>query len=462
MPIDIAVFGDVVRDAWVFVKRGLKNNLVVQSELTTPGGAGLVAWRLEACGTPSMVYVTAAASTALDSCRTVSRVVLPEASPGKVRQRHIDADSNEQLFRTDYNSEESFRDLRIAPALTTCRPKAVIVSDYGAGGVRAASAEWGVFSSIDTPLEVLVINSRQPSRGVYRTLRARRKVFVLNTAELAAVVENPTAPVERQMVQLAVLVRADVVVTNAERPVRVLHYADRMGVSDVISVDVPYARTINTLGCGDIFCADLTLALLAGAELSDAVSLAAVGATCCSERLPWTAPKESSDYARLLAATSDVSLWGSLQYDLVDGPAVITNGCFDVLHQGHEAVLEHAAAKAQELNSALCVLVNSDESVRLLKGSSRPIQPLSVRLSKLHSLFNTMQPTARVIIACFDGDVCEWMRKQPRAVFKLVVKGGDWPSPDGAELCTNGYDLCPLVPGISTTNNLKNTLRGYW
>lgn len=96
-------------------------------------------------------------------------------------------------------------------------------------------------------------------------------------------------------------------------------------------------------------------------------------------------------------------------------PAVFTNGCFDILHRGHVAYLEEAAA----LGKSLVVGVNSDASVRRLeKGQNRPINPLDDRMAVLAALGCVS------LITSFEDDT-------PLALIKLVrpdhlVKGGDW------------------------------------
>ncbi|MCB1165551.1 MAG: D-glycero-beta-D-manno-heptose 1-phosphate adenylyltransferase [Leptospiraceae bacterium] len=63
---------------------------------------------------------------------------------------------------------------------------------------------------------------------------------------------------------------------------------------------------------------------------------------------------------------------------------VFTNGCFDILHRGHVEYL----CRARDLGDALIVGVNSDESVRGLKGDGRPVQPLEDRMRILASLIS--------------------------------------------------------------------------
>jgi len=94
---------------------------------------------------------------------------------------------------------------------------------------------------------------------------------------------------------------------------------------------------------------------------------------------------------------------------------VFTNGCFDLLHPGHIESLETARA----LGDALIVGINSDESVRALKGPGRPVIPAEERAEILASLecvdavLIFEEPTPQRVIATLLPDV--------------LVKGGDWP-----------------------------------
>ena len=97
-------------------------------------------------------------------------------------------------------------------------------------------------------------------------------------------------------------------------------------------------------------------------------------------------------------------------------PVVFTNGVFDILHRGHVAYLEEAAA----LGASLVVGVNDDASVRRLeKGSDRPVNPLEDRMAILAAL------QCVSLVTPFSEDT-------PLELIRIVrpdhlVKGGDWP-----------------------------------
>jgi rfaE bifunctional protein nucleotidyltransferase chain/domain len=123
---------------------------------------------------------------------------------------------------------------------------------------------------------------------------------------------------------------------------------------------------------------------------------------------------------------------------------VFTNGCFDLLHPGHTRYL----AEARKLGDALLVAVNSDRSVRALKGPGRPVMPQDERAEILAALecvdyltiFDDFTPQA----------VIERMLPQ------VLVKGGDWEPTEivgrsEVEAAGGKVVSIPAVPGLSTS-----------
>ena len=93
---------------------------------------------------------------------------------------------------------------------------------------------------------------------------------------------------------------------------------------------------------------------------------------------------------------------------------VFTNGCFDIIHAGHVDYLE----KAKSLGDFLVVGLNSDESVKKLKGPTRPVNPVDQRKKVLQAL----KPVDLVIV--FEEDTPERLIKEIKP--DVLVKGGDW------------------------------------
>jgi D-beta-D-heptose 7-phosphate kinase/D-beta-D-heptose 1-phosphate adenosyltransferase len=132
---------------------------------------------------------------------------------------------------------------------------------------------------------------------------------------------------------------------------------------------------------------------------------------------------------------------------------VFTNGCFDLLHPGHIRSLE----LARELGDALVIGLNSDASVRQLKGEGRPVIAEGERAEILAALecvdavviFHDLTP--REIIARLLPDV--------------LVKGGDWPGDqivgrEEVEAAGGRVVSVPVVPGYSTTAILQKIREG--
>lgn len=94
---------------------------------------------------------------------------------------------------------------------------------------------------------------------------------------------------------------------------------------------------------------------------------------------------------------------------------VFTNGCFDLLHSGHVTYLE----SARRNGDALLVALNSDASVRRLKGPTRPLVPLKDRARVIASL------ACVDAVTWFTADTPEKIIK--KLLPKVLVKGGDWP-----------------------------------
>jgi len=126
------------------------------------------------------------------------------------------------------------------------------------------------------------------------------------------------------------------------------------------------------------------------------------------------------------------------------GRLVFTNGCFDLLHPGHVAYL----SAARSLGDALVVGLNSDGSVRRLKGPGRPINPEGDRAVMLAAL----RPVDAVVI--FDEDTpVRLLREVAPAVY---VKGGDYrvedlPEAEVAREIGAEVEILPFEPGYSTT-----------
>ncbi|MEH6489023.1 D-glycero-beta-D-manno-heptose 1-phosphate adenylyltransferase, partial [Hyphomonas oceanitis] len=206
-------------------------------------------------------------------------------------------------------------------------------------------------------------------------------------------------------------------------------------------------------GAGDTSIAALALGLAAGGTLEEAVALAiaasgiavgksgtaTVAAVELSQALQMGMRNGGVSHVPLETLKDQVEVWRDAQ--LTVG---FTNGCFDILHPGHLRVLEEAKARC----GRLIVGLNSDASVKRLKGPTRPVNDEVSRARVLSGL------TAVDAVVVFDEDT-------PRELIEalqpdLLVKGGDYSIETivGADtvLARGGtVHIVPLVDGQSTT-----------
>ncbi len=295
---------------------------------------------------------------------------------------------------------------------------AVLVSDYAYGVVapRVAAALAAAARRRDA---LIVVDARDPARHARLAPAASKPnyaeaVRLLGEQEL----DGPDARARQVVAGAETLHRrtgAGIVAVTLDREGAVILEQGRQPYRT-------YARPTadrRACGAGDTYSAALTLALAAGAPTTTAAELAAAAAAvvvrrdgtavCSMDDLSASVGNTGKRLASLDAVRQRVDVLREQGRRIV-----FTNGCFDLLHRGHVTYL----SKAKALGDELIVGVNSDASVRRLKGPERPINGLEDRLGVLEALscvdhvvpFDT--PTPEPLISTIRPDV--------------FVKGGDY------------------------------------
>ncbi|WP_328817719.1 PfkB family carbohydrate kinase [Nonomuraea cypriaca] len=198
-------------------------------------------------------------------------------------------------------------------------------------------------------------------------------------------------------------------------------------------------------GAGDRLAAAAALALRDGADVRDAVAIGVGEASRFVERGGAATIKVRE---QRLGDRPRTALEVAGLTRAYGGRLIATGGCFDLLHAGHVSLLRRARA----LGDALVVCVNSDESVRRLKGPSRPIVDVRDRVEVLRAL------------GCVDA-VLVFDEDTPAAAIERLrpdawVKGGDYEGellPESEVLGRLGAETVVLstLPGRSTTNLIR-------
>jgi D-beta-D-heptose 7-phosphate kinase/D-beta-D-heptose 1-phosphate adenosyltransferase len=210
-------------------------------------------------------------------------------------------------------------------------------------------------------------------------------------------------------------------------------------------------RVYDVTGAGDSFMAALAVGVAKGWDLNTAVQRAVIagslavqqhGVVCISEAAWDDACRKAQGPEGKYLLKDELIKFATIQRE-AGRRIAITNGCFDVLHFGHLALL----AVAAEQKAVLLVAVDSDENVRRLKGEQRPMTPEKLRMMQL-----ALQPYVdRVVV--FNGSILEVIKQVNPDV---LVKGGDYTEDQivGADYVKEAGGqvvIVPLVDGISTT-----------
>jgi rfaE bifunctional protein nucleotidyltransferase chain/domain/rfaE bifunctional protein kinase chain/domain len=296
---------------------------------------------------------------------------------------------------------------------------AVVVGDYGGGGIADSVRALLAQRRGDIPL--LVVDAHDPRPWA----SAHPDLVTPSFAEACRLLEcDPVAVGAR---------RAEWVIEATDR-LLALAGAPAVAVtldvdgSVVLTAEVEPVRTYAqpalaslTVGAGDAYVAAFTLALAARVPLADAAEMAQLAATAATRgRAPGTAVCDARGLLETAgeadqAALSVADLVAAVSEHRKQGRRIVfTNGCFDVLHRGHVGYLN----QARRLGDVLIVAVNSDDSVRRLKGPERPVNPVEDRVAVLAAL------------ACVNH-VVVFEEDNPTNLIALVrpdlyVKGGDY------------------------------------
>ncbi|MEA2381738.1 MAG: D-beta-D-heptose 7-phosphate kinase / D-beta-D-heptose 1-phosphate adenosyltransferase [Solirubrobacteraceae bacterium] len=410
-----------------------------------PGGAGLAALLAAGDGRPVTLVTALADDDAADELRTmlaergieVADVGLDGSTPEKIRV----TTGGRPLLRLDRGGDAgAVGEPSAAVRAAIGWAAAVLVADYG----RGVAAQPRVREALDAlPPEVPVVWDPHP-RGPQPTAGAA--LCTPNLSEATALVPDPPGDavpaVAARARSLAALWGARRVCVTCGARGAVL--AGPSGAP--LAVPAPAVAGGDPCGAGDRFASRAATALAAGARVEAAVEdavreasrfVAAGGAGALGGA---DADPERPCGDDALAVAEAVRAGG--------GTVVATGGCFDLLHPGHITSLEAARA----LGDCLVVCLNSDASVRRLKGAGRPVVNESDRTAVLRAL--------RCVDAVLVFDEDTPVRALERLRPDVWAKGGDYAGrelPEAAVLERWGGQavVLPFVDGKSSTRLIE-------
>jgi len=360
---------------------------------------------------------------------------------------------HQQLIRLDFEDTPiQFDQAALQAALIRHLPKhdVVVFSDYGKGTLVDVS------SFISAAKQAGVKTLVDP-KGVDYQHYALADLITPNLSELKAVVgacHDEQELIEKGRALLAKYQIPTLLLTRGEAGMTLIE-ADQ-----VHSIPAKAKDVFDVTGAGDTVIAVMALCVSLELPLMEAMYLANLAGGIVVGKLG-TSTVSLQELTRAMHGARD-SFYGVVAEDELaklfararahNEKIIMTNGCFDLLHAGHVAYLEQAKA----LGDRLCVAVNSDASVKQLKGESRPINALKERMAVLAAL------------ACVDW-VVDFTEETPERLYcnllpDVIVKGGDY----SAEQVVGGdcvikaggeVKILQFVDGQSTTAMI-NKARG--
>ena len=454
--LDRFVYGDVERispEAPVPVLRRRRTRSML-------GGAGNVAANIRSLGGEPRLVAVVGDDLEAEEVRRLAReglldvagLVTEAGRPTSVKTRLIA--HSQQVLRLDAETTDpvmggALHALEVAFGRALEGAAAVVLSDYGKGVLRDGVAERLAERARTAGLPVLV-DPKGSDYGRY----CGASCVTPNRQELREATGLPVdtdAQVETAARGLIARFGFDAVIaTRSEAGLSVVRAAHTVHVA-------AHAREVfDVSGAGDTVVAALALGLAAGHPAETAARLANAAAGVAVSKLG-TAQVTTGELAEALADGA-VPAAGDAEALLArwrgQGLRVgFTNGCFDLLHPGHLSLLRFARSVCDRL----VVGLNSDASVRRLKGPTRPVNDVGARREVLEGLRDVD------LVISFEEDTPELLIR--RVAPDVLVKGADYAEHQvvGAEIVrSRGGEvrLAPLVPGRSTTATIGRLSSG--
>ncbi len=459
----VLVVGDIILDQYIYGETSRISPeapvpiVRVKNTEERPGGAANVAINISSLGVNTQLLgITGqdAAARRLQeilgekgvACHFVHQDGFPTITKQRVLSQH------QQLLRLDYEEESSIPETErlIEQYLTLLESVDVVVlSDYAKGSL--AKVQTFIKHANDNNVTVLV----DPKSSDFSSY-SNASILTPNLKELEAVVGDcktneiliSKAEELRKKLQLFAIL-----VTRGEKGMTLL--CDKQ---KPLHLKAHTHEVYDVTGAGDTVIASLAAAIASGYELEQATFLANTAAGLVVEKLgAATVSADELNSASMSKYQPQELLDKNSALEVVNRAKrkgeqiVMTNGCFDIIHAGHINYL----TKARTLGDRLIVAINADNSVKRLKGNSRPINALKNRMTVLNAL------------ACVDW-VVAFSEDTPEKLISLLepdflVKGGDYTEDQiagaaGVKQSGGEVVVLPFEDGCSTSSMLEKII----
>jgi D-beta-D-heptose 7-phosphate kinase/D-beta-D-heptose 1-phosphate adenosyltransferase len=445
--------------------------IAVQRSETNIGGAGNVARNIASLGGRCIFVGLIGEDEAggqlkaqlSQQSRIESVLVCDPSRPTTRKVRFVSEHFSTHMLRADWElalpaSAEIEQELIDAVIPLLPRADIVLLSDY-AKGVLTARVIRNVIDAARKLGKRVIVDPKSANFAIYRgatLLTPNRKEFAEATRSRA---DSDTSIADAAQDAMHLANCEAMLVTQGEHGMTLV---TRNG--EAIHVPALPVKLRDVSGAGDTVAAALALALAAGADYeaalrtANAAAAVAVGKKGTATVTPAELRRKILPTASLATEEKIVGTGGDLETHLLQWRRQelrvgFTNGCFDILHPGHVKVLTAARGACDRL----IVGLNSDASVRRLKGEGRPVQDERARAEVLAAL------EAVDLVVLFEEDTPIKLIAQVRP--SVLVKGGDYAREQviGREIVeANGGEvmLVDILAGFSTTSLVKRAREG--
>lgn len=462
----VLVVGDIMLDRyWSGPTRRISPEapvpvVKVEKNEDRPGGAANVSLNVAALGGKTTLIGFVGQDEAADSLEAklnkhkVSFDLVKVSDLPTITKLRI-LSGNQQLIRLDF--EDSFSTADPAPLLAKIDAAlpdfdVLILSDYAKGALTCVQDIIQLARKHKVPV---LVDPKGTSFEKYRGATLI-KPNMLEFETIVGKVKNEDDLIEKAKNLLNELDLEALLVTRSENGMLLV----RRGGA-VLTLRTQAREVFDVTGAGDTVVGTLATALSAGKSLEEAcaiansaagVVVAKLGTSTVSPQELAQALHEHSSMEQAFCVMSEAELKTAVLAARRRGEKIVmTNGCFDILHAGHVSYLK----AARRLGDRLIVAVNTDASVRRLKGEKRPIVPEDQRMAVLSALDSVdwvvpfSEDTPQRVIAGILPD--------------LLVKGGDYKPEEiagYAEVTANGGEVRVLhfEDGCSTSNIVKTII----
>jgi D-beta-D-heptose 7-phosphate kinase / D-beta-D-heptose 1-phosphate adenosyltransferase len=386
-----------------------------------PGGAGNVALNIAALGSATRLIGVVGkdeSGAELHSRLTAAGVYcdfIESADKPTITKLRV-ISQHQQLIRVDFEQEfeaVDIADLQARAAAQIEDSQVLVLSDYGKGALQDVPALIQLGRSRGIPV---IVDPKGTDFSKYRGA----SLITPNLIEFEAVVgpcRNEEELLQKGLQLVSELDLEAILITRGEHGMTLI----RPG-SPELHLPARAQEVFDVTGAGDTVISVLAASLAAGEDFADATALANLAAGLVVGKLG-TAAISGPELRRAIRAQQGsgrgVMTADQLTIAAQDARAhgekiVFTNGCFDIIHAGHVGYL----AEAKKLGDRLVVAINDDESVRRLKGTGRPINPVERRMAVLAGL------EAVDWVVSFAEDTPEALLHSLQP--EILVKGGDY------------------------------------